>query len=149
MKRLHVHVENGADWIARERTHADIIAVDGYDGDSQVEELSTRDFYETCRRRLGPGGMLVTNLWGSDRRFHEYLARIEDAFPAGTLCLPAEKPGNVIAFGFRDNPGNPDWGVLERIGGELEARFGLEFPRFVGSLRKMNRWDAQRLYAQL
>jgi len=148
-ERLHVHIENGAHWIAHERAHADVIAVDGYDGDAQVEELSTRDFYETCLRRLGPGGMLVTNLWGSDRRFHEYLARIEAAFPAGTLCLPAEKPGNVIVFGFRDNPGNPDWGVLGRIAAELEARYGLEFSRFVDGLRKMNRWDEHRLYAQL
>lgn len=148
-ERLTVHVGNGAEWIAREESSADIIAVDGYDGDSQVEELATRDFYETCRKRLASGGVLVTNLWGSDRRFHEYLARIEAAFPAGTLCLPAEKPGNVIVFGFRDNPGNADWDALERIGNELQARYGLEFQKFVHGLRKMNRWDERRLYAHL
>jgi len=148
-ERLHVHVANGAEWIAKEDIQADVIAVDGYDGDAQVEELSTRDFYETCLRRLAPCGMLVTNLWGSDRRFNEYLTRIEAAFPAGTLCLPAEKPGNVIVFGFRDSPGNPDWDALERSGNELQLRYGLEFPRFVHGLRKMNRWDEHRLYAQL
>jgi spermidine synthase len=147
-ERLRVHIGNGAEWIAREGPSVDVIAVDGYDGDSQVEELSTRDFYEACRKRLAAGGALVANLWGSDRRFHEYLERIETAFPAGTLCLPAEKPGNVIVFGFRDHPGNPDWDALERKGEALQARYGLEFPRFVRGLRKMNRWDERRLYAQ-
>jgi spermidine synthase len=147
--RLRVHIANGAEWVARAEPAADIIIVDGYDGDSQVEELSTRAFYEACLKRLAARGVLVVNLWGSDRRFHEYLERIEAAFPAGVLCLPAEKPGNVIVFGFRDNPGNPNWDELERRGQELEQHYGLEFSKFVRSLRKMNRWDEDRLYAQL
>jgi spermidine synthase len=148
-ERLGVHIGDGAEWVARAGAAADIIVLDGYDGDSQVEELSTRAFYQTCLRRLAPRGILVANLWGSDRRFHEYLERIEGAFPAGTLCLPAEKPGNVIVFGFRDSPGNPNWDELEHKALELRERYGLEFPKFVQGLRKMNRWDEHRLYAEL
>jgi spermidine synthase len=147
--RLRVHIGNGAEWVARTGPAVDVIAVDGFDGDAQVEELSTRAFYESCLNRLAPHGVLVVNLWGSDRRFHEYLERIETAFPAGTLCLPAEKPGNVIVFGFHDNPGNPNWEELEHKALALRARYGLEFPKFVQGLRKMNRWDERRLYAQL
>jgi spermidine synthase len=97
---------------------------------------------------LNAGGVLVVNLWGSDRRFDDYLGRIESAFPAGTLCLPAEKPGNVIAFAFRDSPGNPQWDGLALKARELEARYGLEFGRFVRGLKKMNRGDAERLYVR-
>jgi len=147
-ERLRVHIGNGAERVAEAEPAADVIFVDGFDGDSQVEELSTRAFYDACRTRLAPRGVLVVNLWGSDRRFHEYLERIEAAFPAGTLCLPAEKPGNVIVFGFRDNPGNPLWDDLERKGRELQELFGLEFSRFVRGLRKMNRWDEHRLYVR-
>lgn len=144
-EHLRVHIANGADWVAGEGPTADVIAVDGFDGDSQVEELSTHAFYEACLKRLAPRGMLVVNLWGSDRRFNEYLERIEATFPAGTLCLPAEKPGNVIVFGFRDPPGNPLWEELERKGRDLQQRYGLEFLKFVRGLRKMNRWDKDRL----
>lgn len=144
--RLTVRIGDGAEYVAREAAPADVIAVDGYDGESQVEELSSPAFYEVCRQRLNGGGVLVVNLWGSDRKFNEYLERVEAAFPAGTLCLPAEKPGNIIVFGFRDAPGNPHWHDLTPKALELEARYGLEFTKFVRSLRKMNRCDEQRLY---
>lgn len=145
-ERLRVRIGDGAEWVAGAGPSVDVIFVDGFDGDSQVEELSTHTFYEACLKRLAARGVLVVNLWGSDRRFHEYLERIEAAFPAGTLCLPAEKPGNVIVFGFRDNPGNPLWDELERKGRELQEHYGLEFSKFVRGLRKMNRWDDERLY---
>jgi len=86
------------------------------------------------------------NLWGSDQRFDDYLGRIEAAFPAGTLCLPAEKPGNVIVFGFRDPPPAVGWEELERKARELETRYALEFGKFVHGLRKMNRCDSEHLY---
>jgi spermidine synthase len=86
------------------------------------------------------------NLWGSDRRFDDNVARMEAVFPSATLCLPAEKPGNIIVFAFRDPPVAPRWEELAEKACELEARYGLEFGRFVKSLRRMNRADAERLY---
>jgi len=144
--RLIVRVCDGADFIARDGPAYDAIMVDGYDGEAQVDALSSRAFYAACRRRLDAGGVLVVNLWGSDREYDDTVERIESTFPAGTLCLPAERPGNVIVFAFRDVPGNPCWDELERRARGLEARYGLEFGKFVRSLRKMNRWDEERLY---
>jgi spermidine synthase len=144
--RFTIRVCDGAEFIARPGPAYDAILVDGYDGRSQVEALSTREYYEACRRRLDARGALVVNLWGSDGKFNETLERIEAAFPAGTLCLPAEKPGNIIAFAFRDPLENPRWDELEARGRDLEARYGLEFGRFVSGLRKMNPCDGERLY---
>ena len=141
--RFAVIVGNGVDHVARDGPGPDVIAVDGYDGESQAAELSDAAFYDACRKRLNAGGMLVVNLWGSDLRFDQTLQRIETAFPAGTLCLPAEKPGNIIVFAFRDSPGIPRWDGLAQRAGTLERLYGLEFPRFVQSLRKMNRHDEQ------
>jgi spermidine synthase len=146
-ERLIIRVCDGGEFMARPGPGYDAILVDGYDGDSLVEALSSRAFFRSCLKRLAPGGVAAVNLWGSDRRFNEYLARIEAEFPAGTLCLPAEKPGNVIAFGFRDAPGELRWEALEARALELEARYRLEFPRFVGALRRMNRSDGERVYA--
>lgn len=144
--RLCIRVCDGAEFMRRPGPGYDAILVDGYDGDSLVEALSSRTFFGCCLRRLNAGGMVSVNLWGSDRHFNEYLARIEAEFPAGTLCLPAEKPGNVAAFGFRDRPGELRWENLEARAPALEARYGLEFGRFVKALRKMNRCDAERLH---
>ena len=144
--RLIVRVCDAAEFVAAEGTGYDAILVDGYDGESQVLELACPAFYGACRRRLERGGVLVVNLWGSDHRFDDYLARIEAAFPSGTLCLPAEKPGNVIVFGLRDPPGAVPWEELERKARDLEARYALEFGKFVRGLRRMNRCDAERLY---
>jgi spermidine synthase len=145
-ERLVVRVCDGAQFVARDGPVYGAILVDGYDGESQVEELSTRPFYDACLRRLDTRGVLVVNLWGSDRRFNDYLARIESAFPAGTLCLPAEKPGNIIVFAFRDRPDDLRWDALERRAAGLAARLGLEFGKFVRGLREMNRCDGERLY---
>jgi spermidine synthase len=138
-ERFTVIVGDGAEYVARPGPSVDVMLVDGYDGEAHVAALAERAFYAACHRRLNPGGILVVNLWGSDREFSDTLRRIEQAFPAGTLCLPAEKPGNIIVFGFRDSPGAVRWRDLERRAAELGPLYGLEFGRFVESLRKMNR----------
>ncbi len=144
--RLTVRVCDAAEFIEREGPGYDAILVDGYDDDTPPETLSSRKFYLSCRRRLDPGGVMVVNLWGSDRRFDEYVERVESAFPAGTLCLPAEKPGNVVMFAFRDPAGDLRWDGLEARAAGLEVSYGLEFGKFVRGLRKMNRSDGENLY---
>ncbi|MGH8700167.1 MAG: transferase spermidine synthase, partial [Burkholderiales bacterium] len=67
--RLIVRVCDAAEFIATEGSCYDAILVDGYDGESQVRELASTAFYNGCRRRLERGGVLVVNLWGSDRQF--------------------------------------------------------------------------------
>ena len=144
-ERLTVILGDGAEHVRCAGPPFDVLAVDGYDGESHVEELSDTAFYAACHRRLAPGGMLVVNLWGGDRAFNDTLQRIEQAFPAGTLCLPAEKPGNIIVFGFRDRPSSMRWDQLDRRAAQLEPLYDLEFGRFVRSLRKMNPHDETHL----
>ncbi len=145
--RFEVIIGDGAEFISRPSVCADLVVVDGYDGESHVEALASIAFYRDCHERLNKGGMLVVNLWGGDREFHETLKRIETAFPAGTVCLPAEKPGNIIVFGFRTAPGNVAWEVLRQRAAMLEPLYGLGFPRFVEGLRRMNRHDEKSLLA--
>jgi spermidine synthase len=145
-ERFSVVVDDGSAYVDRSDIRADVIAVDGYEADSHAEELASKSFYTACRERLAPGGVMVVNLWGGDKQFQTLLRRIEAAFPAGTLCLPAERPGNVIVFGFKDAPEPFGWDALARSASALEAAYGLEFPRFVAALRKMNRHDDKHLY---
>jgi spermidine synthase len=144
--RFEVVVTDGAAHVRREDVSADVVVVDGYEADSHVEELASREFYIACRRRLKPGGVMVVNLWGGDKLFNTLLQRIKDAFPNGTLCLPAERPGNVIVFGFQRAPGPFAWKELVDRAKELENAHGLEYTRFIEGLRKLNRHDSDRLY---
>jgi spermidine synthase len=144
-ERFEVVIGDGAEFVSRPSVHADLIMVDGYDGESHVEAVSTQAFYVACHDRLNAGGMLVVNLWGGDRAFNQTLKRIERAFPEGTACLPAERPGNIIVFGFRTAPGSLAWSELEARARQLETRYQLEFPRFVEALKRMNRHDVKHL----
>ena len=145
-ERFEVLVADGAAHVEREDVFADVALIDGYEADAHVEELASPAFYSACRQRLRPGGVMVVNLWGGDKLFYTLTKRIEDAFPAGTLCLPAERPGNVAVFGFERSPGPLEWSALEARARELEDAYGLEFGKFVESLKKMNPHDAQYLY---
>ncbi len=145
--RLRITVGDGAEYMAQPGGAAEVIMVDGYDAEAHVEELATLQFYRHCRARLALGGVLVVNLWGGDRQFHDILKRIESVFPDATLCLPAHKPGNVIAFAFRDVPPPLRWEALESRAAELETRYGLEFSLFVAGLRTMNRHDEVGVYS--
>jgi spermidine synthase len=143
--RFEVIIGDGAEFVQRPQVATDLIMADGYDGDSHVEAVSTLAFYRDCHERLNPRGMLVVNLWGGDREFNDTVKRIEQAFPQGTLCLPAEKPGNVIVFGFRGPAERVTWAALQARAAVLEARYELGFTRFVEGLRKMNQHDEKYL----
>ena len=66
--------------------------------------------------------MLVVNLWGGDRNFTTCVNRLSDAFDGFVACLPAGKPGNIAAFAFKRDPGQPTWQELEARAETLEAR---------------------------
>jgi spermidine synthase len=145
-KRFEVLTTDGAQYVQREDVSADVMLVDGYEADFHVEALSTPAFYSACRMRLKPGGIMAVNLWGRDKLFYTLVKRIEEAFPGGIVSLPAERPGNVVVFGFESKRPIVSWTTLGKRAIELEAEYGLEFPRFVESLKKMNPHDSDYLY---
>jgi spermidine synthase len=143
--RFRVIEGDGASWLAGQPECADVILVDGYDGREQVAELSSREFYRDTARALRGDGVLVVNLWGNDRRFDAYLQCIESAFDAQVCCLPAAQHGNVIAMGFKRKPLATRWDELRQRARELEGAYGLEFPQFVGALKRLNPHTIRRL----
>jgi spermidine synthase len=140
--RFAVIVDEGAGYVARIRQTVDLLLVDAYDGRSLAASLASDDFFRAACAALNPGGVFVMNLWSSDRSFDRYVKRIEQAFANRCLCLPAERPGNVIVFGFATIPTQLKWTELDRAASELQERFGLEFRRFVQGLKQMNKSDA-------
>jgi len=143
--RFSVVVGDGAEYLQKRNLCADVIMVDGYDSEAQVEELSTSSFYHDCARALSDAGVMVVNLWGGDRNFSACVGRLESAFNGYVACLPAGKPGNVAAFAFKRSPGRPTWHDLNARAVVLESRYGLEFTSFVTELAERNPHDAERL----
>jgi spermidine synthase len=115
--------------------------IDAYDGRSLAASLATEAFFQAARSALSPAGVLAMNLWSSDRAFDHNVRIIERAFDGRCLCLPAERPGNVIVFAFAAVPRRLRWADLRSHAAALQERFGLEFPRFVEGLRTMNACD--------
>jgi spermidine synthase len=144
-ERFSIVQGDGAQWMAAHPDAADLILLDGYDGRALVEELSTEAFYATCARALAPDGVLVVNLWGSDRSYAENLRRIEGAFEGQVVCVPALQKGNIIVLGFKRSPAELRWDELRERARALEVRYGLEFPRFVEVLRRLNPHTDRRL----
>lgn len=136
---------DGAEHVREHPDSCDVLMVDGYDSESQVEALATESFYADAHAALEREGILVVNLWSSDARFDTYLQRIERAFDSRVVCLPAERRGNVAVFGFRRTPDTTAWEALKARAKQLEKTFGLEFPRFVPRLKDMNPHTDKRL----
>ncbi|MGH8618490.1 MAG: fused MFS/spermidine synthase [Burkholderiales bacterium] len=146
-ERLEVVVAEAAQYVGEATRTWDVVMVDGYGAEAQAEEVATLKFYRDCRARLKPGGVLVVNLWGDDRAFHDCLRLIGEAFGGRAVCLPDGKAGNVIVFAQPGGAGAPDWRTLTERARALDAQFDLGFAGFVTRLAKMNPHDAERLQA--
>ena len=143
--RLSIMLGDGARLISEGVESTGLMLVDAYDGHSLAASLATESFFRSARAALSPRGVLAMNLWSSDRAFDRNLQKIERAFENRCLCLPAERPGNVIVFAFAALPQRLRWAELRDHAAGLQERFGLEFPRFVEGLRKMNEFDSAGL----
>ena len=145
--RLSVAVDDGARYVCSMSAPCDALLVDAYDGRSLAASLSTDEFFVSARKALTPDGILAMNLWSSDRAFDRNVQRIERAFGGRCLCLPAERPGNVIVLGFAGEVAarRLGWPALNEQAAALNERFGLEFTSFVKNLRHMNPHDAAGL----
>ncbi len=143
--RMQIILGDGGEWVRRPEAACDVLMVDAFDGQSQVEALATEAFYGDCAAALDRDGVLVLNLWSSDRRFDGFLRRVERVFEGRVLCLPAERRGNVAVFAFRRAPSPSRFEALRLRARQLEAVHGLEFPAFVTRLAEMNAHTPHRL----
>ncbi|MBZ0106095.1 MAG: polyamine aminopropyltransferase [Sulfuricella denitrificans] len=144
-QRLQIDIGDGVEHVHNLAASCDVLMVDGYDDRNLVEALASQSFYDDCAAALTPDGMLVVNLWGSDKLFDVYFRRIEASFNGLVLSMPTGRMSNIIVFGFKRSPGNPRWQELRERARNLEAEYGLEFPDFVDALRSLNVHSENRL----
>jgi spermidine synthase len=144
-ERLVVEVGEGARFVRESSAQIDVLLIDAYDGRSLARSLTEEHFYGAARRLLGEHGVLVMNLWSNDPAFDRNLQRIERAFDHRCLCLPAERPGNVIAIAFAGLPQRLRWTELQAAARDLQGQTGLAFPQLLAGFKQMNLHDADGL----
>lgn len=144
-ERLQVIEGDGVAYLNSHAGQSDVLILDAYDSRGLAPDLSSQAFFDTCAEALTDDGMLVVNLWGSDKNFDVYLQRIEQSFGYKVLVLPTGRPGNIVVFGFRRPPTDLRWTTLRERGKQLQDKYPIEFLDFVERLRDHNLNTSNRL----
>jgi len=72
--RMHVHVEDGRDFIERWSNRYDMIILDGFDAETIPRHLLTLEFLQGVRNALTAEGIAVANVWGrSCNRIYDHM----------------------------------------------------------------------------
>lgn len=141
--RLKIKVEDAAIYMRRQSVkHAaqhDVILVDAFDHEGMAQAVIQTAFFDSCKTLLTNDGLLVMNLWGSNRALFEQIQwNLQQVFSDRLLFLPVRGRGNVIGFAFNEKFPKSDLKQLRIRALELEKNYQLEFPDFVTDLKKYN-----------
>jgi spermidine synthase len=141
--RLKVKIGCGAQHVRlQSQEHSgkhDLILIDAYDHEGMAQEVSSEAFFDHCRTLLTGDGMLIINLWGTDKELFQQVSwNMGKVFHQRLLFLPVRNRGNVIGFAFGAQ--KPKINIKDLIdkAKELEQRYHLEFPVYIQDLRRHN-----------
>lgn len=138
--RLEIVIDDGARFVHTDPRQWDLIVVDGFDRHARAGELATQAFYEACRARLTPQGLLSVNLFGQLRGFKTQLQRLRKAFDGQVVDLPECESGNVVALAAASPAPAPVPGEqLEARARELKSATGLDLLPTLRRLKKAGR----------
>lgn len=101
--RLDVRIACGADYLANNKRHFDLILSDGFGPDGRPGMLDTAAFYQNCRNSLNDDGLFCVNLL-REKGFSRSVDRIKEAFVSQMLELPPCASGNTLILGRSANP---------------------------------------------
>jgi spermidine synthase len=99
--RLALHHEDARPFLRRTDARYDVIAIDAYRQPYIPFYLSTREFFELCRDRLAPGGVIVINIGhpeGQTELEEVLAATIGEAFPR-VLRDPFDETNTLVVAG--------------------------------------------------
>lgn len=105
-ERFAVHVEDGADFIARGRDRFDVLLLDAYDARGIPSRLASQGWYDDCRAVLRDGGVLVANLYCADAEDH--VERLRRSFGGAVVVVDEPLDANRVAFAYAADLHHPD-----------------------------------------
>lgn len=138
--RLQISIGCGAQYVAqqsRQQAHShDVIVVDAYSGDGMVPEVASAEFFADCHSLLTGSGMLVINLWRSDKAMLAMVTRhLLHEFDWRVHFIPMHGSGNLIGFAFAQEFQLQQVTQLEARAVQLQQRYRLDYPEYLQDLR--------------
>ena len=148
--RLKIKIGCGAQHAYQEsREHQelyDLIVIDAYDAAGMAPEVSSEAFFDNCSNLLSRKGLLIINLWATDKPLLQQVTRhMERAFGERLLFLPVRTRGNIIGFAFGDQKPKPELKALFAKARALEQLYQLEFPTFMLDFKRHNATTLKRV----
>lgn len=144
--RLEVIEADGLIYLDEHPGSADVLFIDAFDSNGIPPNFCSQDFFDQCANALKSDGVFVINLWGSDKKFDIYLARIEQSFDQKVLILRTGKPGNIAVFGFKHGVADLRINTLREQAKLLEKTHKIEFLQFVEKLADNNTSSNNRIF---
>jgi spermidine synthase len=141
--RLKIIIDDGGDYV-RQRVdslegHYDLLFLDAFDHEGMAESVRSEAFFDACKNVLKPDGIMVLNLWGSDKAVFEQIAEwLGRIFNWRLLFLPVPGKGNIIGLAFREDIPLFRIKALRERAAALEERYRMEFPVFLKEFRRNN-----------
>lgn len=124
-ERLRVAIEDGRQWLEKSDAAYDIILLDVFlDNGYSPYRMTTVEFFELCRRRLLPGGVVVINLLTNDPFIAAKAHTLSSVFPH--VYSFDDPDGNTILFATVDNALDSD--TLKSRAAKLDAIHAFAFP---------------------
>ncbi len=144
-ERIQIHIDDGGHFMRTADTAEfgdyDAIFVDAFLGNGIARSVCGISFFDACRDRLAPGGVLSINLWSGDFiSARDMLEDISDSFGGNTLQLPVEGKDNIIALATTGVKLKKQMRHIEERSKALEQLTGVEYSIFLKNLRKANSW---------
>lgn len=141
--RLKIIIDDGGHYIRKRceslRESFSLLFIDAFEHDGMAPSLSSVAFFDACRTLLKQDGILVINLWNTDKPlFDNFVQWLDISFNGRILLLPVKDHGNVIGFAF--NAGAPVHHLkkLRSRARDLEQQYDISFSGYLKDFIKHN-----------
>lgn len=129
--RFRIVHADGARYISKLPTPADVILIDAFDPQGVAPALAKSDFYERAAASLTPDGLLVMNLSGRQDRYLPHIERIREAFEGSAVLVPVPSDDNTLLFAFKGPVPLSMSTDFQSRAQQLQSRLSLEFPKYL------------------
>jgi len=104
-ERMQLLIGDGGNFIRQQalsnKTTYDLLVVDAFDHCAMADSVRGNVFFNKCKEIMSLSGIMIINLWGSQRAaFQENANNLLRVFERRVCFLPVKGRANVIAFCF-------------------------------------------------